>query len=102
MAPRVSRPENFAGMPRRYREQAGKTAVCPSAGCDAEYKLVGVEGNTPTVEALVVHFECPACKTAASLPQRKVALGFPDSNGLKRSPPRPTACTQGGGQAVMA
>lgn len=56
--------------------QAGKTAVCPTPRCDAEYRLVRVEGNTPIVEALAVRFECQACKTPTDLPQRKVALGF--------------------------
>lgn len=56
--------------------EAGKTAVCPTPGCDAEYKLVRNEQGAPVMEPLLVRFECEACKAATHIAQRKVALGF--------------------------
>lgn len=56
--------------------EAGQTAVCPTSGCDAEYKLVRNEHGAMMMRPLLVRFECEACEAGTDIAQRKVALGL--------------------------
>lgn len=53
----------------------GKTAICSTPGCDAEYRAVGFEDDAPVVEPIEIQFVCENCKKQAFVAQRKVAVG---------------------------
>ena len=55
--------------------EAGATAICPTQGCGAEYKLARDEKGEAMMEPLLVRFKCEACEAVTVIAKRKVSLG---------------------------
>lgn len=59
----------------RVAVKAGKTAVCFTPGCDAEYRATAVEEESATFAPVQTGFKCSGCETQIRLFDRRLKVG---------------------------